>query len=320
MNRFDRIAAILIQLQAKRVVRGPALAAQFGVSLRTVYRDLRTLEEAGVPLCGEAGVGYSLAEGYRLPPVMFTREEATALLTAEKLAAHLTDFHTAELSRAAMDKLRAVLRRPDRDYLERLSPHIVIRRPRAHPADAVAGDDVHHRLLTAIATQRVVHLRYHAAYSNEVTARDVEPIGLYYGQQWHVVAFCRLRQAFRDFRLDRITQIHLRDVAFAPRPETLQQYWQELRDRRPQQVAVVRFSAAGAARVRQDKHHFGWTHEEADPADGSVEMTLLPGDLPFLARWLLTLAGHVTVVSPLALQEHLRELARVAYQQFGGGE
>ncbi|MBC7446969.1 MAG: HTH domain-containing protein [Hymenobacteraceae bacterium] len=68
MNRFDRIAALLIQLRAKRVVRGPALATQFGVSLRTIYRDLRTLEEAGVPLCGEAGVGYSLAEGCRLPP------------------------------------------------------------------------------------------------------------------------------------------------------------------------------------------------------------------------------------------------------------
>ena len=83
MNRFDRITAILIQLQAKRSVKGQEMADRFGVSLRTVYRDLRTLEQAGVPLCGEAGVGYSLAEGYRLPPVMFTREEATALLTAK---------------------------------------------------------------------------------------------------------------------------------------------------------------------------------------------------------------------------------------------
>ncbi|MBC8083814.1 MAG: HTH domain-containing protein, partial [Hymenobacter sp.] len=95
MNRFDRIAALLIQLQAKRVVRGPELAARYGVSLRTIYRDLRTLELAGVPVCGEAGVGYSLADGYRLPPVMFTREEATALLTADKLAAQLTDAPTA---------------------------------------------------------------------------------------------------------------------------------------------------------------------------------------------------------------------------------
>jgi predicted DNA-binding transcriptional regulator YafY len=84
MNRFDRIVALLIQLQTRRVVSGPALAAQFGVSLRTIYRDIRTLELAGVPVFGEPNVGYSLAEGYRLPPVMFTREEAAALLTAEK--------------------------------------------------------------------------------------------------------------------------------------------------------------------------------------------------------------------------------------------
>ncbi len=129
MNRFDRVTAILIQLQAKRVVSGPALAEQFGVSLRTVYRDLRTLEEAGVPLIGAHGVGYSLVEGYRLPPVMFTREEATALLTAEKLASQLTDAPTARLSGAAMDKLRAVLRRADRDYLETLDPHIQVLGP-----------------------------------------------------------------------------------------------------------------------------------------------------------------------------------------------
>jgi predicted DNA-binding transcriptional regulator YafY len=317
MNRFDRIVAILIQLQAKRVVRGPALATQFGVSLRTVYRDLRTLEEAGVPVCGEAGVGYSLADGYRLPPVMFTREEATALLTAEKLAAQLTDQHTAQLCRGAMDKLRAVLRGPDRDYLENLSPHIQIRPPRPRPEGAPVVADVHQRLLTAIATQHVVRLHYHAGYSDETTERDVEPIGLYYSQHWHLVAFCRLRQEYRDFRLDRITQLHLRPETFAPRPETLQLYWEQLAERRPQHVAVVRFAPAAAVRIREDKHYFGWTHERPTD-DGRIEMHLLPGDLRFLARWLLTLAGEATVIGPPELRDHLRELAQAAFEQFGG--
>ena len=84
MNRLDRISAILIQLQSRRVVKAADIADRFNISLRTVYRDIRSLEEAGIPLIGEAGVGYSLADGYRLPPVMFTREEATAFLTAEK--------------------------------------------------------------------------------------------------------------------------------------------------------------------------------------------------------------------------------------------
>ncbi len=315
MTRFDRIVALLVQLQTRRVVRGPALAAQFGVSLRTIYRDLRTLEEAGVPLCGEAGVGYSLADGYRLPPVMFSREEATALLTAEKLAARLTDPHTAGHTRAAMDKLRAVLRRPDREYLERLSPNIEVLPGRT--AAQPAGDDVQARLLDAIAGQRVVQLDYCAAYSGEETSRAVEPIGLYFGQQWHLVAFCRLRQELRDFRLDRISRLHLRDESFAPRPETLQGYQQQLAARRPAAVtAVVRFSTQTAARLRDDKRYFGWMGETTAP-DGTVEMTLRPGDLGYLARWLLTLAGQVTVLGPPALRDELRALAQTAYAEFG---
>ena len=90
MNRFDRIVALLILLQSRRVVTGPALADRFGVSLRTIYRDIRTLEQAGVPIIGEPNVGYSLADGYRLPPVLFTREEAAARLRAlaDSLARH----------------------------------------------------------------------------------------------------------------------------------------------------------------------------------------------------------------------------------------
>lgn len=319
MNRFDRITAILIQLQAKRLVRGPALAEQFGVSLRTVYRDLRTLEEAGVPLCGVAGAGYSLAEGYRLPPVMFTREEATALLTAEKLAARLADARTAQLGEAAMDKLRAVLRRADRDYLETLSPHIQILRPRPAPLAGPAGTEVHQQLLTAIATQRVARLHYQAGATDAVTERDIEPIGLYLGLHWHVVAYCRLRQAFRDFRLDRMAHLQLRDEFFAPRPETLQQYWQTQAARWPQDTAVVRFGPDAVRHVQDAKHHYGWTHEQPTP-DGGVEMTFLPGCLHYLARWLLAYAGAVTVVAPPELRQHLRALAHAAYQHFGDPE
>jgi predicted DNA-binding transcriptional regulator YafY len=81
-NRFDRIVAILIQLQSKKIVKAQELSKRFDVSLRTIYRDIRTLEVAGVPIYSEAGVGYSLVEGYRLPPVMFTREEAESFIAA----------------------------------------------------------------------------------------------------------------------------------------------------------------------------------------------------------------------------------------------
>ena len=85
VKRFDRIVAILIQLQSKRIVKAQELADRFEVSLRTIYRDIRTLEASGVPIISEAGVGYSIMEGYRLPPVMFTREEVGSFVAAEKL-------------------------------------------------------------------------------------------------------------------------------------------------------------------------------------------------------------------------------------------
>jgi len=317
MNRFDRITAILLQLQARRVVSGPALAERFGVSLRTIYRDLRTLELAGVPLFGEAGVGYSLAEGYRLPPVLFTREEATALLTAEKLAARLTDAPTARLTSAAMDKLRAVLRQPDRDHLESLTPHIQVLGPLSQPGQP----STYQQLVVAIATQQVARLSYQAAPSAAPAVREVEPIGLYLSQHWHMVAYCRLRQAFRNFRLDRIRELTISGEVFAPRPETLHHYWATEAARSGRKKVVLRFHAAvmqpeAAQRLHDTKHQYGWVSEQPG-ADGRLEMTLLVGSLPYLAAWLLPHAGAVAVVEPPALRQHLRELAQRAHDFFG---
>jgi predicted DNA-binding transcriptional regulator YafY len=317
MNRFDRITAILLQLQAKRVVSGPALAERFGVSLRTIYRDLRTLELAGVPLFGEAGVGYSLAEGYRLPPVLFTREEATALLTAEKLAARLTDAPTARLTGAAMDKLRAVLRPPDRDHLAALTPHIQV----LGPAGAPGPPSTYQQLVAAIASQQVASIHYQAAATDAPTVRAIEPIGLYLSQYWHVVAYCRLRQAFRNFRLDRIRELTVTSEVFPGRPETLHHYWAAEAARSGREKVVLHFEPAAGSpeatqRLHDTKHQYGWVSEQPLPG-GRLEMTLLVGSLPYLAAWLLPHAGTVAVVEPPALRTHLRELARRAHDFFG---
>ena len=91
MNRIDRLHAILTHLQSKKKVTAQEMADRFNISLRTVYRDVKALDESGVPVIGEAGSGYTIMEGYRLPPVMFTQEEASALLLGAKLAEQFTD-------------------------------------------------------------------------------------------------------------------------------------------------------------------------------------------------------------------------------------
>ncbi len=110
VTRLSRLVTLLTLLQTKRTLTAGELAHRFSVGTRTIYRDIRTLEQAGIPVVTQEGKGYSLLEGYRLPPVMFTREEAIALLTAEKLASGLTDQLTAQLTGMAMDKLRAASR------------------------------------------------------------------------------------------------------------------------------------------------------------------------------------------------------------------
>ena len=108
------------------MVKAQEIADRFTISLRTVYRDIKTLEEAGIPIIGEAGIGYSIMEGYRLPPVMFTKEEATAFLTAEKLVEKLTDHSTRETYGAAMFKIKSVLRLTERDHMENMDKYIEV--------------------------------------------------------------------------------------------------------------------------------------------------------------------------------------------------
>src|SRR5262245_4868199 len=120
MNRVDRLIAMALRLQGRRVVRAEDLATHFEISVRTVYRDLAALGEAGIPILGEAGVGYSLMKGYHLPPVMFTSEEASALSIGGKLVEHLTDASLRKQMESALLKIRSVLPRDRQDYLDRL--------------------------------------------------------------------------------------------------------------------------------------------------------------------------------------------------------
>ncbi|MBC7893386.1 MAG: YafY family transcriptional regulator [Sphingobacteriaceae bacterium] len=314
ITRLSRLVALLTLLQTKRLLTATELAHRFSVSTRTIYRDIRTLEQAGIPVVTQEGKGYTMLEGYRLAPVMFTREEAIALLTAEKLVARLTDAPTAQLSGTAMDKLRTVLRRADRDHLETLDPRIQV----LGPADQPSPPNTYQQLVTAITAQRVVNLNYCAVGTDLPTYRDVEPIGLYLSRQWHVVAYCRMRQEFRNFRLDRIQHLTISEEVFAARPETLQQYWAEEVNRHSK--VVIRFQAAAvlptsAQRLHDTKHQYGWTHEQL-LADGSLEMTFLVGSLPYLATWLLTYAGAFSILEPLSLRDHLRELAQRAHDFF----
>lgn len=213
IHKMDRLIAILIQLQSKRIVTAKELASRYNVSLRTIYRDIRTLEAAGVPIGSQAGKGYFLAEGYRLPPVTFTTAEAGALVCAEKFIETMGDGSLKHAYACALNKVLAVLNTRDRDCMQTLGERMGVffgKMSKCQPSARFLSC-----IQTAIGGHYVLKILYCSLNSEIPCARRVEPIGLfYYGRQWYLHAYCQLRKAYRSFRADRIRDLSVLDETF----------------------------------------------------------------------------------------------------------
>ncbi len=213
MNRTDRLAALVMLLQSRRVITAAQMAAQFRLTERTIYRDLVALGEAGVPIVGEAGVGYRLRRGYHLPPVMFSPAEALALATGGLLAERMTDASVGESIRLALGKVSAVLPPDLQDRVQRLRQAMLVR-----SRVAGTGPVPLSRLQMGMAEGQVMRLHYRGAKREAADWREVEPLGLvYYLDHWHLIAWCRMRGDVRDFRADRILDCELLPQTVAPR-------------------------------------------------------------------------------------------------------
>jgi len=306
MNRLDRLSAILIQLQSRRTVRAQDIADRYEISLRTVYRDVRSLEQAGIPVIGEAGVGYSLMEGYRLPPVMFTREEATAFITAEKLVTSLTDAENSNSYTLALDKIRAVLKTADKDYLEHIDHRIEVVKSNRGPQSSLQQNNLQ-TILNAIASKKLLQLEYFAYYRQEHTRRLTEPIGVFYlDNYWHLIAWCRMRKDYRDFRFDRIYAISMTEDNFEDQHPSLKQYLSEqYKDMQLEEVTII-VDKEASLHLGEQKYYQGFVSEQQCPE--GVEMQFLTFYLEGFARWFMTFADYAVIIKPEALQERVKSL------------
>lgn len=304
MNRIDRLHAILTHLQSKKLVTAQEIADRFNISLRTVYRDVKALEETGVPVIGEAGSGYTIMEGYRLPPVMFTQDEASALLLGAKLAEFQTDESVKKHFLAALYKIKAVLRTSDREHMDTLNNNIVV--------STRQGDDTNGRYLVelqkALSEKKVISIRYQNNDA-EKTQRQVEPIGLwYYGQAWHLIAWCRLRNGYRDFKVSRLQYLNLQDEHFEPETHpSLQEYMQTMISKHELQPVVVRFDREAVKYVGTQRYYYGYVREE-DHGD-HVLMHFLTSHLPMFGRWLLMYTSYIRIESPEELNTVMKDFA-----------
>jgi predicted DNA-binding transcriptional regulator YafY len=210
MNRIDRLFGILTLLQSKKYVPAEKIAERFGISIRTVYRDIKALGEQGIPVSFEQHRGYFIVQGYFLPPVSFSSEEANALLLVQSMVSGFTDQSIHKHYSSALNKIKSVLKSSQKESLEFLDNNIRMQLP-----PCFANNFEYLSLLqNAISQKRVIELDY--KNKNEVVSkRDVEPIGLvFYAFSWHLVAWCHLRQEYRDFKLVRILKVRDKNLAF----------------------------------------------------------------------------------------------------------
>jgi len=214
MRRADRLFLIIHALQGRRTAL-PArrLAETLTVSLRTVYRDVADLQLSGVPIEGEASIGYVLRKGADIPPLMFNAEELEALVVGSRFVRAFAGERLAASARAALLKIEAVLPPQLRARTQRSRIFAPPRR------DRIAATDVIDRLHAAIGANQVLHLDYHDE-SGRTSSRDVEPLCLaFWGGAWTLGAWCRLRRDFRNFRPDRIAHFEPAGETFAETPE-----------------------------------------------------------------------------------------------------
>ncbi|MEN7550030.1 YafY family protein [Rapidithrix thailandica] len=218
--RLARLTAILTQLQSKRIVTAKDIAEKHHVSIRTVYRDIRTLEKSGIPIVTEEGKGYSVMDGYKIPPVMFTEEEANALITAEQLIKKNKDQSLTEFYENAITKIKSVLKYTQKEKAELLTNRIQVRNNRENEKTS----NYLIQLQSAISNYQTVKIAYLSLESKQ-SQREIEPFALYTTQDnWVLVAFCKLRNDFRAFRLDCVQKMQLLENRFEPHKITLQQY------------------------------------------------------------------------------------------------
>ncbi len=198
MRRADRLFQIVQYLRGGRLVTARQLAEKLEVSDRTIYRDIADLQSTGVPIDGEAGVGYILRQGFDLPPLMFTRDEIIALVAGARLVRAWGGASMARAAEEALIKIEAVVPEGDRQLLRQTQIHAMSMNITPFEREMID------RVQKSADEKAVIAIRYRDAEGRE-SVRDIRPLGLWFwGKVWTLVAWCEMRSDFRAFRTDRI--------------------------------------------------------------------------------------------------------------------
>lgn len=303
LKKLDRITAILTQLQSKPIVRAQDLAVKFEVSVRTIYRDVKTLENAGIPIVGEAGSGYSLMDGYKLPPVMFTKEEVLSFITAEKLMQKFSHESLGNHYQTAMEKVRSVLRNSDKNLIQNIENQIGIYNYNPKKEDTIKN--IIPTILESIAEKQQISIEYKTV-DDKISTRTLEVVGVFFEfSYWYMIAYCTLRNDFRQFRIDRILSITKTQNPY------LQEYGQinDYRHSPNGNKTIVRLLVDKKiiGHLNNSKIYYGLTEEKE--TENGTEMTFetewIDEGFP---RWLITFFDYAQIIEPEFLKTTMQEL------------
>lgn len=319
MNRTDRLLAIVLELQGRGEARAQDLAATFETSKRTIYRDVEALSEAGVPIVATPGRGYALLDGYFLPPLSFTADEATTLLLGGDFVSGQFDAHYRAAAASAGRKIEAVLPGRRRAELQELRESMHIITPQGPTDTLPPALELLGELRRAILDRRTIRFRYHARHSSDahelLSEREADPYSLaHVTGAWYLIARCHQRHALRKFRLDRIERLILTGEHFV-RPAD----FRLPEERRPddRRVVVRVFFAGEAARwVRESRYFYIVGQEEAD---GGLLVTLRVRREEDILSWLLGWGRQARVLEPRSLRLRLADEARALLAHYGEG-
>ncbi|HZU65823.1 MAG TPA: YafY family protein [Ktedonobacteraceae bacterium] len=314
MNRTDRLLAIVLELQGKGHQRAEDLARTFETSKRTIYRDMQALGQAGVPLISVPGRGYALMKGYFLPPLSFTTDEATMLLLGSDFMAQRFDAQYRAAALSASRKIEGVLPENLRDEVHYLQSSIRF----------ISGDNLEsspraellQQLRRAIIQRTTVRFCYHTRHSadgrGEQTIRKADPYGLAHtGGAWYLVAWCHLRHAIRNFRLDRMEHLELLPEAFE-RPSNFTMRLERTVDERSITIRVL-FDAEVARWVQESPSFYMVSQEQT--SDGLL-VTLHARQESEVLQWLLSWGRHAQVLEPESLRARLADEARAMLENY----
>lgn len=211
MNRIDRLFGLLTLLQSQKFVTAEKISEKFEISIRTVYRDIKALGEQGVPVSFEPHKGYFIVQGYFLPPVSFSSEEANALLLMESMVKGFTDRSIQTYYSSALDKIKSVLKHHQKENIEFLHQHIKMQVPTCFNYN-FAYLTV---LQNAISRRDQIEIEYKNT-RDEISLRHIEPIGLiFYALNWHLIGWCHNKKDYRDFRVSRILKLKDLEIPFS---------------------------------------------------------------------------------------------------------